>query len=155
VSQATSRECVITRIIDAPRKLVYQAFVDPDQLAQWWGPDGCRLPRETVDSDPRVGGHQRFVMMVTGQPEIRVHNDITFTRVIENELLVGDMLVTGAPDQPDGIMRNTLRLEFHDEPGGKTRLELRQGPFEPPIAGQVHEAWLESFGKLAGLLGLG
>ncbi len=154
MSQATSQECVITRIFDAPRDLVYQAFVDPDQLAQWWGPAGCWLPRETVDSDARVGGHQRFVMVVTGEPQIRVHNDITFTHVIENELLAGDMLVTGAPGQPDGTIRNTLRLEFHDEPGGKTRLELRQGPFEPAIAGEVHEAWIESFGKLTGLLRL-
>ena len=107
MSQATSQQCVITRIFDAPRELVYRAFVDPDQLAQWWGPDGCWLSRETVESDVRVGGHQRFVMMVTGRPEIRVQNDITFSRVVENELLVADMLVSGAPDQPDGIMRNT------------------------------------------------
>jgi uncharacterized protein YndB with AHSA1/START domain len=42
VTQATSQECV-TRIFDAPSELVYRAFLDPDQLAQWRGLDGCRL----------------------------------------------------------------------------------------------------------------
>jgi hypothetical protein len=44
-------------------------------------------------------------------------------------------------------------MEFHAEPDGKTRLELRQGPFGPQMADEVHEAWLESIGKLSGLLG--
>lgn len=51
------------------------------------------------------------------------------------------------------MSQSMLRMSFHDEPGGKTRLELRQGPFEPAIAGEVHDAWFESFGKLPGLLG--
>ncbi len=48
----------------------------------------------------------------------------------------------------DGTLRGTLRLEFHDDGAGKTRLELRQGPFEQEIGDQtqgglgelVHEA---------------
>ena len=52
----TSNELVITRIFDAPRELVYRAFIDPDQLAQWFGPVGWSVPRDTVDIDARVGG---------------------------------------------------------------------------------------------------
>ena len=33
----------ITRIFDAPRELVYRAFTDPGQLAQWFGPAGCSV----------------------------------------------------------------------------------------------------------------
>jgi uncharacterized protein YndB with AHSA1/START domain len=148
MTQATTQECVISRVFDAPRELVYQAFVDADQLAQWWGPAGCWLPREAIESDPRAGGHQRFVMRVGGRPELDIRNDITFTEVVENELLAGDMEVRGAPGHHGMTLRNTLRLEFRDEPGGKTRLELRQGPFETEEACEVHDAWLESFGKL-------
>ncbi len=60
--------------------------------------------------------------------------------------------VTGAPDYPGGTFRNTLRLEFHEGPAGKTRLELRQGPFGPQMAGGVHEAWLVSLAELRRLL---
>ena len=94
----TTQECTISRIFDAPRQLVYQGFVDADQLAQWWGPEGCSRPRETIESDARVGGHQRLVMRIDARPDVRVQNDFTFTEVIQNELLVAEIGVTGAPD---------------------------------------------------------
>ena len=36
---------------------------DPDQLSEWFGPVGYSVPRETVDMDVRVGGHERFTMV--------------------------------------------------------------------------------------------
>jgi uncharacterized protein YndB with AHSA1/START domain len=92
-----SQELRITRIFDAPRELVYRAFVDPDQLAQWFGPVGFSVPRDTVDVDARVGGHQRFVMINDDDPSFRSPVDATFTEVIENELLVGEESVEGIP----------------------------------------------------------
>ena len=50
MTRATTQECRISRVFDAPRELVYQAFIDADQLAQWWGPEGCSLPRESIQS---------------------------------------------------------------------------------------------------------
>jgi len=38
VNQATEHEITISRTFDAPRELVYRAFVDPDQLCEWYGP---------------------------------------------------------------------------------------------------------------------
>jgi uncharacterized protein YndB with AHSA1/START domain len=58
-----ANELVITRVFDAPRELVYRAFVDPDELAQWFGPVGWSVPRDSVSVDPRVGGHQVFTMV--------------------------------------------------------------------------------------------
>src|SRR6478752_1092914 len=51
-----SGEISISRVFDAPRELVYRAFVDPDQLCQWFGPAGFSVPCETVQSDARAGG---------------------------------------------------------------------------------------------------
>jgi uncharacterized protein YndB with AHSA1/START domain len=140
----------ITRIFDAPRELVYQAFTDPDQLAQWFGPVGAVVPRDSVQIDPRVGGRLRFVMTV---PDIGLHNPVeaTFTEVIENELLVADMAAEGVPGVA-GTLHGTLRLEFHDEGDGKTRLELRQGPFEQEVGDQTKAGWESSFTKLDALL---
>jgi hypothetical protein len=52
----------------------------------------------------------------------------------------------------DGTLRGMLRLEFHDEGAGKTRLELRQGPFEQEIGDQTKQGWESSFTKLDALL---
>jgi uncharacterized protein YndB with AHSA1/START domain len=144
-------ELEVSRIFDAPRDLVYQAFVDPDQLAQWFGPVGFVVPRDTVAIDARVGGYQRFVMISADDPSVRSPIDATFTEVVENELLVGEQRVEGIPGF-DGVAVMTLRLEFHHEPGGKTRLELRQGPFARPLEENAREGWNSSFGKLDHLL---
>ncbi|MGD0608266.1 MAG: SRPBCC domain-containing protein, partial [Streptosporangiaceae bacterium] len=50
------------RVFDASRELVYRAFTDPGQLAQWFGPSGCSVPRDSIEIDARPGGHLRFVM---------------------------------------------------------------------------------------------
>ena len=39
MTTTTTPQLALTRIFDAPRALVYQAFTDPDHLAAWWGPD--------------------------------------------------------------------------------------------------------------------
>jgi uncharacterized protein YndB with AHSA1/START domain len=139
----------ITRVFDAPRELVYLAFVDQDQLAQWFCPEGAWVPRETISIDPRVGGHLRFVMTA---PDVSSPVDATFTEVVENELLACDMQAAGVPGV-DGVLRVTLRLEFHDEGDGKTRLELRQGPFATgQLGADTRSGWESSFAKLDGLL---
>ena len=148
--QATSHELVITRIFDAPRELVYRAFTDPDQLAQWFGPVGFSVPRDTVDIDARVGGRQRFVMVSDENPGLRSAVDARFTEVIENELLVGTQEVEGVPGA-QGLVTMSLRLEFHDD-GGKTRLLLRQGPFTKQMEDMSREGWNSSFTRLDTLL---
>lgn len=54
------REIVVVRDFDAPRELVYAAFVDPKHVPAWWGPKGFTL--ETQAIDVRVGGQWRFTM---------------------------------------------------------------------------------------------
>ncbi len=147
----TTSEITISRIFDAPRELVYRAFVDPDQLGQWFGPVGYSVPYESVQIDARAGGYQRLTMVNDDDPTERSVIDATFTEVVENELLVGHQDVEGVPGEP-GSVRFRLRLEFHDEPGGKTRLELRQGPFREPIGENTVKGWESSFTKLDSLL---
>ena len=117
----TTSELTISRIFDAPPELVYRAFVDADQLGQWFGPVGYSTPYESVQSDARVGGHQRLVMVNDDDPTERSAIDITFSEVVENELLAGHQDVDGIPGTT-GTVRLRLRVEFHEEPGGKTRL---------------------------------
>src|SRR5580658_6098429 len=56
----TGREFVIHREFDAPRELVFSAWTDPAQLAQWWGPAVFTNP--VCEADARVGGRWHIVM---------------------------------------------------------------------------------------------
>jgi uncharacterized protein YndB with AHSA1/START domain len=60
VATPSEREIVMTRVFDAPRHLVFDAFSDPTLLRQWFGPRGWSL--STCDVDFRVGGRWRFVL---------------------------------------------------------------------------------------------
>lgn len=48
------KEVVVSRLIDAPREHVFDAWVNPSKLARWWGPHGFVNPR--CEIDPRPGG---------------------------------------------------------------------------------------------------
>ncbi len=58
LSLPSDREIEITRIFDAPRKLVWAAFTDPKLVAQWWG-RGNKLVVERMEVER--GGHWRYV----------------------------------------------------------------------------------------------
>jgi len=135
----------ISRVFDAPRELVYLALTDPDQLAAWWGPIGCSLPRELIEVDNRPGGFQRFVMVVAEDPSIRVEHVADLIEVVEGRLLTGVLHVSGALPVGYEPFDLAFRFEFHDEPDGRTRLEQRHD-FPPGSS----EAWLEA--ALAGAL---
>jgi uncharacterized protein YndB with AHSA1/START domain len=141
-------ELVITRIFDAPRAMVYRAFVDPDQLAQWFGPAGWHVPRDTVEIDARVGGTQSFTMVNDDDPLMTSPVHATFTEVIENELLVG----TEPQSLVAGYDHMYVRIEFYDEEGGRTRIVLRQGPYTPEWESPAREGWTSGFAKLDKLL---
>jgi uncharacterized protein YndB with AHSA1/START domain len=145
VSQA--EEISISRVFDAPRELVYRAFVDPDQLCQWFGTAGFSVPCETVQSDARAGGFQRFVLVSDADPSHRTPVDVALSEVVEDQLLVAHADIgTG------GTARIRLRLEFLDQGDGRTRLELRQDPSRHEICGDPEAAWESSFTRLDSLL---
>lgn len=79
-------EIVTTRIFNAPRKLVYKAWTDPDHLKNWWGPAGFTNTFNTFDF--RVGGRWSFVMH--GPERGNYPNECTFVVIREPELLVWD-----------------------------------------------------------------
>ena len=60
VATPTSREIVMTRVFDAPRQMVFDAFSKPELLKRWFGPRGWTL--STCEVDLRVGGGFRFVL---------------------------------------------------------------------------------------------
>ena len=60
VATPTDREIVMTRVFDAPRNLVFDAFSKPELLKRWFGPRGWSLV--VCEVDFKVGGKWRFVL---------------------------------------------------------------------------------------------
>src|SRR5260370_36564073 len=60
VTMPTDREIVLTRVFDAPRHLVFDAFTKPELLKRWFGPRGWSLALCEVDL--RVGGTFRYLL---------------------------------------------------------------------------------------------
>lgn len=105
-------DLTITRTFDTPRQRVWEALTDPEQVDQWWGPDG--FTTSTDEMDVRPGGRWRFVM--TGPDGEEYHNRIEYDEVEEPERLV---YAHGSPDDPEQF-RVTIALE--DIGDGETEL---------------------------------
>ena len=147
MTTTTAPQLALTRIFDAPRALVYQAFTDPDQFASWWGPIGNSIPRDEMDFDVRPGGHQRWTEVFPADPGTHVHVQLDLAEVVDGELLDGTMRVTGRLPGSFEPFETRVRIEFHDEPDGRTRLEVRQWLPEHLVS-PSEGGWLEAFTKL-------
>jgi uncharacterized protein YndB with AHSA1/START domain len=77
------REIVITRVFNAPRPIVFQAFTDPKHVDYWWGPRGFKT--ETADMDVRPGGTWNFVMRHEQYGEFK--NRVLYRKVLRPERL--------------------------------------------------------------------
>jgi uncharacterized protein YndB with AHSA1/START domain len=105
-----------SRVIGAPRELVWSVWTDPKHLAQWWGPDGFRTTTSAFDFKP--GGVWRFVMH--GPDGRDYQNRITFEIVEPPQRLVYSH---GSEDDVEPVkFRTTVTFEDLD---GKTRLTMR------------------------------
>ena len=114
---ALDREIVLSRVIDAPRDLVFSAWSDPRHLPQWFGPKGFRI--ETKEIDVREGGCWRFDMI---GPDGTVYpNRMRFRRIEKPRLIEADH-GTDADEDP-GMFRFTITFDAH---GDKTVLTMRQ-----------------------------
>lgn len=60
VTTPTDQEIVLTRVFNAPRRMVFDAFTKPELLKRWFGPRGWAL--SVCEIDLRVGGTSRFVL---------------------------------------------------------------------------------------------
>lgn len=71
VTTPTEREIVLTRVFQAPRRLVFDAMTKPELLKKWFGPRGWSLVECEVDL--RVGGAWRFVLCGPAEREMSMH----------------------------------------------------------------------------------
>jgi uncharacterized protein YndB with AHSA1/START domain len=112
-------ELVLTRLIDAPREKLYQAWTDPELLKQWFAPLPYTTPH--VETDVHPGGASLIVMRGPDGPDMP--NRGVYLEVVPNEKLVFTDAYTEAwvPSEKPFM---TVTLTFEDE-GGKTRYTAR------------------------------
>ena len=137
------QEVLITRIFEAPRERVFRAWTDPDEVADWYGPDHFDTPRERIHIDLRVGGRYELTMVQRDNgAEFAIGYEIV--EIVEPELIV----LRSDPMPEVGMHEPTItRVEFHDH-GTKTRMTLTDGPY---LQGRGHAeaGWNAAFDKLA------
>ncbi|HEY5095243.1 MAG TPA: SRPBCC domain-containing protein [Candidatus Eremiobacteraceae bacterium] len=143
-------DLTITRVFDAPRDLVFQAWTDPNQLAKWWGPHHFTNP--VCEVDVREGGAIRIHMR---GPEGTVY---PMTGVF-NEVVAPERLVfTSTPlDENGDPLFEILNTVVFEEQGEKTRLTLHARVLSATDqAAQyldgMEEGWTQSLERLAEVL---
>lgn len=156
-TEKASRILEVTRVFRAPRERVFQAFLDPASIAQWWGPDGFSTPEERIVIESKAGGkHQK--MMVLDSAEIAAGMGTTVGAEFPDaaqivEITPPHLLVLSSDPQPElGLVERTItRIEFHAD-GSSTRVVLVDGPYDEMMAPHAETGWTQSFEKLEGHL---
>ena len=156
-------EMVLIRTFDAPRDLVWRAWTDAKQFAQWWGPRAFTVEAKF---DLKRGGRYAFVML--GPEDARVPISGVFLEVDTGKRLVMTMDLTevgqdwmdayndarGGEGKPPSI---TMTVTFEDAPGGATKLTIAQcfasrEERDTNVKLGAEAGWSESFDKLDELL---
>jgi uncharacterized protein YndB with AHSA1/START domain len=137
----------IERVLPAAPAVAFHAFIDPSELAKWWGPEGFTIP--SLSFPARVGDSYRIEMQPpTGDPfaltgefqEVDPPARLTYTFRWED------------PD-PDDV-ETLVRLSFGDL-DDSTEVSLGQGIFRTEARLALHrDGWTDSFDKLERLLSI-
>jgi uncharacterized protein YndB with AHSA1/START domain len=114
-SATADREIVISRVIDAPRELVFEAFTAVAHLSRWWGPEGFTTTTRTFEF--RVGGVWDFVMH--GPDGTDYQEWISWTEIAPPERIA---MLHGESHGDPNAFESVLTLT---PAGAGTRIEMR------------------------------
>ena len=97
----TSKDFVISRVLDAPRALVWECFTKPERMKDWWGPKGVKVVKS--DMDLRIGGIYHYGMQ---QPD----GTVMWGRMVFREITPPDRLVfiNSFSDEAGGLGRHPM-----------------------------------------------
>jgi uncharacterized protein YndB with AHSA1/START domain len=133
------------RVLTAAPSIVFAAFVDPNELAKWWGPEGFTTP--SLEFNARVGESYRIEMQPPEGDPFYLTGEF---REVEPSDLLSFTFIWEEPD-PDDV-ETLVRLSFRDL-GESTEVALTQGPFKTEARLALHRGgWADSFDKLERLV---
>lgn len=153
--EGSNRELVITRIFDAPRKLVWKAWTEPELFTKRWGPKGFTAPFCTIDF--RVGG--KFLGCMRSPDGKDYWSTGIYREIVPLERIVctdsfADEKGNAVPATQYGMGADfpleMLVIVTFEEYGGKTTMTLKHiGLPAGEMTEQTGIGWNESFDKLA------
>jgi uncharacterized protein YndB with AHSA1/START domain len=143
IPASADREITITRVFDAPRSFVFEAWTTPEHAARWWGPQGFTVI--SIEMDVRPGGVWRKCMRSPEGKDYWRHG--VYKEIVAPERLV----FTYRSDDPRGLPGyETLVTVTFSELGAKTRMTFHQAVFESVEARDAHQAgWTSTVERFA------
>ena len=146
VERKSERELVVTRTIDGPARIVFEAWTRAELLKQWWVPKSFGVTLLSCEADVRVGGQYRFVF---GHGDAHKEFFGKYLEVVPYSRLVW------TNDEADGGPVTTLTLQ---EKTGKTLLILHdlypsKEALDAAMASGEKSGMGETFDQLDELLG--
>jgi uncharacterized protein YndB with AHSA1/START domain len=144
---ASQYDLTLDRLFDAPRELVWKAWTDTSQLAEWWGPKGFTNPVCRID--PRPGG--AIYIEMCGPNGIAHPMTGMFHEVVEPERIVFSSAALDAEGKPMFEIMNTVTFTEHE---GRTLLTLeakitRATAVAPQYLQGMEQGWSQSLDRLA------
>lgn len=138
-SVSTERELVITRVLDAPRALVFKVWTEREHARHWWGPKDFTTPE--LEMDLRVGGAWRATIRSPEGKDYRQRG--VFREIVAPERLVFTFIWDESP-----TVEMLVTVTFAER-GGKTEMTFRKGPFTSVDShDSEEEGWNECFDRL-------
>lgn len=145
MSEPATHEMTISRIFDAPRELVWQAFTQPEHLAEWFGTPPYKTPPDTVSLDVRPGGKWKATM-VSEEDGSELPFAGQYREVQEPERLVFTFVDVNDPSN-ENVEVATVTFADLD---GKTEVTLTQAGHMPAEEyGRLEEGYSTFFDRLA------
>ena len=135
--KARENEIHLSRVYEAPVQVVWDAFTDPEQAAQWWGPRGFTLTNHSKDL--RVGGIWHYTMH--GPDGTDYPNKALYHEVEQYRKLVYDH---GATDERKPLFRVTVVFQ---DLGDRTGMEMTMAFPTPEQAAQSRKMIKEAGGN--------
>jgi uncharacterized protein YndB with AHSA1/START domain len=128
----------LTRVFDAPRALVFEAWSRPEHVSKWFAPKPLTI--SSCEMEFRSGGVFKFTMQM-GETEFPFVGK--FEEVVSNEKIVFSGIIH------DDNSCYTV-VTFEDAPGNKTKLSVRQTyAYASPATGGAKQGWLSTLDNLA------
>lgn len=136
-------ELILTRVLDAPRPLVFRVWTEPQHLVRWWGPNDFTLPH--CEQDFRPGGGYRFCMRSPQGEDYWVSG--VYREIVEPERIV---FTWKRPVQDGRFHGESVVTVTLVDLGSKTELTLRHAGFERvPDRDEHRGGWTECLERLA------
>lgn len=147
VERTSERELVVTRMVNGPARLVFEAWTKPELFARWWVPKSCGVTLVSCEMDVRVGGRYRLAFSYEGSTM-----EVFGTYL---EVTPPTRLVWTNEEGDDGGAVTTVTFE---ESGGKTRVVVHdlhpsKDALDAAIASGATSGMPESLEQLDELLG--